>query len=201
MRKHMTLFVAALVLIASAPVAYVAASGSETPQAEVKVETQAEIDARNWHRWMAAAVEYEAEQARIRERNWNRWMAAAVEYEARQFERWINYHRWMAEATRRKQEAARLAAERNDPPYVAGIEVCNGRDLPPCHVVHRESRFNPNARNPRSSAWGLYQFIRGTWNSTCPEYTHGSASVSQQVECARRLWNGGRGASHWSQTL
>lgn len=85
--------------------------------------------------------------------------------------------------------------------YVDGIEVCNGVDLPPCTVVRRESNFNPNARNPRSTAWGLYQFLRGTWNGVCPEYRHGSAAVDQQVECARRLWNGGRGRSHWSLTL
>lgn len=90
------------------------------------------------------------------------------------------------------------AARRTGGAYVQGIEVCNGRTLPTCAIVRRESRFDPNARNPRSSAWGLYQFLRGTWRGVCPEYPHGSASVAQQVECARRLWAGGRGASHWS---
>ncbi len=83
---------------------------------------------------------------------------------------------------------------------VQGIRVCNGTTLPTCGIVQRESRFNPNARNPSSSAWGLYQFLRGTWNGVCPEYRHGSASVAQQVECARRLWNGGRGSGHWRLT-
>ena len=93
------------------------------------------------------------------------------------------------------------AATRTGGRYVDGVEVCNGTYLPPCHVVRHESNFQPNARNPRSTAWGLYQFLRGTWNSVCPEYQHGSATVAQQVECARRLWDNGRGRSHWSLTL
>lgn len=32
-------------------------------------------------------------------------------------------------------------------------------------VVHRESRGNPTAQNPYSSASGLFQFIDGTWRS------------------------------------
>jgi hypothetical protein len=98
-------------------------------------------------------------------------------------------------------EAARAAAvHHSSPPYVDGILVCNGTTLPTCGIVQRESRFQPNARNPRSSAWGLYQFLRGTWNSYCPEYPHGRASVAQQVECARRAWDNGRGSGHWRLT-
>jgi len=119
---------------------------------------------------------------------------------------------WWAEVVRQQQaraawarltahlEAQRLAATRTGGAYVQGIEVCNGRTLPTCGIVRRESGFNPHARNPRSSAWGLYQFLRGTWRGVCPEYPHGAASVAQQVECARRLWNGGRGAGHWRLT-
>lgn len=99
------------------------------------------------------------------------------------------------------EQAQKEAQRRSGGSYVNGIEVCNGGDLPPCHVVHRESRFDPNARNPRSTAWGLYQFLRGTWRGVCPEYPHGSATVAQQVECARRLWDNGRGRSHWALTL
>jgi len=114
---------------------------------------------------------------------------------------------WWAEVVAQQQRArdwrrlvAHLEAQRRatSGTHVHGIEVCNGRTLPTCAIVRRESRFDPNARNPRSSAWGLYQFLRGTWRGVCPEYPHGSASVAQQVECARRLWAGGRGASHWS---
>jgi|JI9StandDraft_1071089.scaffolds.fasta_scaffold67568_4 hypothetical protein len=109
---------------------------------------------------------------------------------------WTNaywFNRWM--------EAAATKAKQTGGSYVQGIEVCNGVDLPPCSVVHRESRFDPNAQNRSSSAWGLFQFLRSTWRSVCPEFPHGSATVAQQVECARRLWDGGRGRSHWSLTL
>lgn len=84
---------------------------------------------------------------------------------------------------------------------VEGIEVCNGADLLPCYVLYRESRFNPQAQNPRSSAYGLAQFLYGTWRSVCPEYPHRGSTVAQQVECIRRLWAGGRGRSHWRLTL
>lgn len=30
-------------------------------------------------------------------------------------------------------------------------------------IVHQESRFNPYARNPRSSAYGFSQALNGTW--------------------------------------
>lgn len=122
---------------------------------------------------------------------------------------------WWAEVVaqqRRRAEAARIAriyafahaveqarlARLTGGAYVQGIEVCNGRTLPTCAIVRRESRFDPNARNPASSAWGLYQFLRGTWRGVCPEFPHGRASVAQQVECARRLWAGGAGRGHWS---
>lgn len=85
---------------------------------------------------------------------------------------------------------------------VAGIEVCNGADLPTCAIVKRESGFDPTARNPSSSAAGLYQFLDSTFRAVCPSAasTYGSAAnapVTVQVECARILWDGGRGASHW----
>lgn len=100
----------------------------------------------------------------------------------------------------------RLAAYLANPPprtgygYVDGILVCNGTTLPTCGIVDRESDFNPNIRNSSSTAWGLYQFLRGTWNAVCREFQHGRATVAQQVECARRLWDNGRGSFHWRLT-
>ncbi len=86
---------------------------------------------------------------------------------------------------------------------VEGIVVCNGADLPTCAIVRRESGFNPRARNPSSSAAGLYQFLDSTFRGVCPEAasTYGSAAnapVSVQVACARILWDNGRGAGHWA---
>lgn len=136
-----------------------------------------------YHHWSEVPVEIQEEYSPEVIQAWidaywvNEWIRA------------YNWNKWMEEASKRTGYG-----------YVDGIEVCNGIDLPTCGIVHRESRFNPNARNPHSTAWGLYQFLRGTWRSVCPEYPHGSASVAQQVECARRLWDGGRGKSHWRLT-
>lgn len=80
---------------------------------------------------------------------------------------------------------------------VQGIRVCGG-DLPTCPIVWRESRFDPHAENPTSTASGLYQFIDGTFATCRTGYQHASsAPVGVQVACARQIWNHGRGASHW----
>ena len=76
--------------------------------------------------------------------------------------------------------------------------ICSGNDLPPCYVVQRESRFDPQAENPTSTASGLYQFLDGTW-AGYKGYGHAShAPVHVQVERARQIWNGGRGCGHWN---
>ena len=33
-------------------------------------------------------------------------------------------------------------------------------------IVQKESSGNPSAQNPKSSAYGLYQFLDGTWKGT-----------------------------------
>ena len=106
-----------------------------------------------------------------------------------------------AAAAYRRLLAFAAAVERARRAQARPVEVCNGRDLPPCWVVHRESRYDPRAENPTSSASGLYQFLDRTFVA-CPHHgrwTHASwAPVSVQVACARWLWAGGRGRSHWS---
>lgn len=73
-----------------------------------------------------------------------------------------------------------------------------GGDLPPCYVLQRESRGNPGAENPVSSASGLWQFIDGTWNGF-GGYSHASdAPPDVQNEKARQTWAGGAGAGHWA---
>jgi peptidoglycan hydrolase-like protein with peptidoglycan-binding domain len=43
-----------------------------------------------------------------------------------------------------------------------------------CLLVRGESGWNPAAKNPNSSAYGLFQFLRSTWNSFLPEVAYGS---------------------------
>lgn len=116
----------------------------------------------------------------------------------------INRRIWMAEVARQQRYARLLAyaaavAASQCWGYgcVQGIRVCGG-DLPTCPIVWRESRFDPHAENPTSTASGLYQFIDGTFATCRTGYRHASsAPVSVQVSCARQIWNHGRGASHW----
>lgn len=72
-----------------------------------------------------------------------------------------------------------------------------GGDLPPCYVLYRESRGNPTAQNPVSSASGLWQFVHGTWGHYRGFYEAKYAPWQVQNERARTVWAGGRGCSHW----
>ena len=123
---------------------------------------------------------------------------------------WTNaywFNRWMEAAAAKAAVVPPCTGPGHSRCSVQGIEVCNGNDLPTCGVVWRESRFNPTARNPRSSAGGLYQHLRA-WAATCgiPVSNMAYASVAQQAQCARYVWNGGvnsngLGPRHWSLTL
>ena len=157
--------------------------------------TQAEIDQWNAAIWRDAVDR-------------NTWNEAAWIH--RTNERiWVDKtnERLAAEQAERQRQADAAANRRSSTPAPAPSSdqvsarpgICGG-DLPPCHIVNRESGFNPTAQNPTSSASGLYQFIDSTWRS-CP-YSGGYAKashapVSVQAQCARWLWAGGAGAGHW----
>ena len=64
-------------------------------------------------------------------------------------------------------------------PLVAAYFPAGEVDRALCIMQH-ESRGNPNAKNPRSSAAGLFQFLRGTWNSV-PLSVSGGSYESGQV--------------------
>jgi hypothetical protein len=48
-------------------------------------------------------------------------------------------------------------------------------------LVKHESSWNPAAKNPRSSAFGLFQFITSTWKSYLPEVAYGSKDPTWQA--------------------
>lgn len=75
--------------------------------------------------------------------------------------------------------------------------LCGG-DLPPCYVMRRESGGNIRARNPRSTASGKWQALDSTWRRFGGYRSAWMAPERVQDDFARRLWNHGRGCSHWS---
>lgn len=56
-----------------------------------------------------------------------------------------------------------------------------------------ESNFNPNAKNPTSSAKGVYQWIHGSWKAFC---TGEVFNPDDNIRCAMRVISEG-GLSHW----
>jgi hypothetical protein len=95
-------------------------------------------------------------------------------------------------------------------PYPHGL--CGG-DLPPCWVVHRESKgdiriwnggcYAPvgwtGRRSPcgGSTASGKFQFIRGSWGNFRGYLNAADAPERVQDDRARQLYDHGRGGSHW----
>ena len=158
--------------------------------------------------------------AKRSEDNLNKWMDAVEQNNIKTWvwvtntrlrETWIANTNAAIEAQRRANEraaAAKKAEEqrrvnpdvpsRSAEPAPSGSGVCNGVDLPPCYVVQRESGFNPQAKNPSSSACGLYQFITSTWANFGGYPNACSAPASVQVAKARIVWDHGRGCGHWS---
>ena len=72
-------------------------------------------------------------------------------------------------------------------------------------IVQRESGGDPTAVNPSSGAAGKYQFLQSTWDSVAPSQYQGvsPAEVPEHVQdqVAAKVWNGGAGSSHWSETV
>ncbi len=87
--------------------------------------------------------------------------------------------------------------------------ACGG-DLPPCWVLQRESRGNPDAYNPSGcvqtdregntyrGCYGLWQFGVVTFRGLGYSGVATDYGADVQNEAARRLWAGGAGCSNWA---
>jgi hypothetical protein len=64
----------------------------------------------------------------------------------------------------------------------------------PTEIVMCESGGDPNAVNPSSGAYGLYQILP----STAAAYGCDLATVPGQDACAAEIWAGGAGRSQWA---
>lgn len=73
-----------------------------------------------------------------------------------------------------------------------------GGDLPTCSILRCESGGDPTAKNPTTSASGLWQILRSTWARFGGYLEAWMAPPSVQNEKARLIWNGGAGRSQWS---
>lgn len=60
-------------------------------------------------------------------------------------------------------------------------------------VAHAESCFNPKAKNPNSSAGGVFQYIDSTWASYCKGDKY---NAEDNIKCATKMLAEG-GINHW----
>jgi hypothetical protein len=62
-----------------------------------------------------------------------------------------------------------------------GVPTSWASDHGTCQIVVHESSWNPRARNPSSSAFGLFQFLSSTWRAYLPEVPYGTVSAYWQA--------------------
>src|SRR3990167_4103196 len=62
-------------------------------------------------------------------------------------------------------------------------------------LAHLESRFEPEIKNPSSTAIGIYQFLIGTWKTNCEgERTN----PEDNIRCAMDILKEPTGIQHWT---
>lgn len=64
---------------------------------------------------------------------------------------------------------------------VAGVPEVWATDPDLVELVRRESNWNLTAKNPGSSAFGLFQLIKATWREYLPEVPYGTADALWQA--------------------
>jgi hypothetical protein len=127
------------------------------------------------------------------------FLQAVAEAEALEAQRAVEAQRALEAQRAQAQAQARQAPARtgrgggSSGGSVGG--ACGGATNGADRFIGAESGGNPNARNP-SGAWGCYQIMPGTWQSSCSDLgQHGSASTDAQAQCASRL-----PSSSWAAT-
>lgn len=90
----------------------------------------------------------------------------------------------------RKKYRLRLLAKADHPAWQQSIRRC---------IIARESGGNPRAKNPSSTASGLYQFLDGTFVGVT-KLPAPARAYSRKVQTGAfwRLFDDGRGRGHWS---
>lgn len=69
-------------------------------------------------------------------------------------------------------------------------------------IARAESRFRPDAKNPKSTATGIYQFLDGTFKTYCIKKYELTDTMEEkndpdiQIECALQMIKDG-GVEHW----
>lgn len=76
-------------------------------------------------------------------------------------------------------------------------KVCGGT-LPDCYILQRESKGDPTAQNPTSTASGLWQDLDSTWGGYDGFVHAKDAPAGTQNARNAEVWAGGAGASNWA---
>ena len=62
------------------------------------------------------------------------------------------------------------------------------------NLAHFESRLKPDVKNPKSSATGIYQFLKSTWKENCKGDI---LNAEDNIKCGIRMLSEG-GIGHWT---
>lgn len=63
------------------------------------------------------------------------------------------------------------------------------------HIADSESDFKPDADNPNSTAYGVFQILIGTWNDY--DCTGDRGNPADNIACARKIYDA-RGTKDWN---